>query len=117
MSQKWTREMVSKKSEEAVSANGLVGIYADMLGIEAKGDNDWIKAGRGDDRVYASTAQTLGDALAAGRSNWLLNGGYVNDPVFGEDRSELFGGKSEISIQLEIGGRTSAANEQITEAA
>ena len=43
MSQKWTREMVSKKSEEAVSANGLVGIYADMQGIDAKDSNDWIE--------------------------------------------------------------------------
>ncbi|MBX9793283.1 MAG: hypothetical protein K2Y02_03180 [Burkholderiaceae bacterium] len=44
---KWSREMVSMKSEEAFSANGNVGSYADMLGIDAKGSNDWIEGGAG----------------------------------------------------------------------
>jgi len=43
VSQEWTTEMVSMKSEEAVSANGIFGSYTDMLGIDAKGNNDWIE--------------------------------------------------------------------------
>ena len=43
MSQKWMREMVSTKSEEAVSANGIFGSYTAMLGIDAKDSNDWIE--------------------------------------------------------------------------
>ena len=47
MSQEWTTEMVSMKSEEAVSANGIFGSYTDMLGIDAKGSNDWIEGAAG----------------------------------------------------------------------
>jgi hypothetical protein len=43
--------MVSMKLEEAVSANGIVDSYTDMMGIDAKGNNDWIKAGSGDDQA------------------------------------------------------------------
>lgn len=39
--------MASVKSEEAVIANGDVGGYADMLGIDGKGNNDWIEGGAG----------------------------------------------------------------------
>ena len=90
MSKKWRREMVSMKSEEAVSTNGIVGSYTDMLGIDAKGNSDWIKAGSGDDQVDARTTQTLADAVAAqelavasGRSDLLLDGGSGDDSVFG----------------------------------
>lgn len=47
MSKKWRREMVSMKSEEAVSTNGIVGSYTDMPGIDAKGNNDWFEGGAG----------------------------------------------------------------------
>lgn len=47
---KWTREMVSMKSEETVSANG----------IDAKGNNDWIEGGAGvhvaNDEQFAEAA-------------------------------------------------------------
>ncbi len=47
MSQEWTTEMVSMKSEGAVRANGIFGSYTDLLGIDAKGNNDWIEGGAG----------------------------------------------------------------------
>ncbi|MEI2677286.1 MAG: hypothetical protein V9G29_05165 [Burkholderiaceae bacterium] len=93
--------------------NWNVGNYSDMVFINAKDNNDWIeggagananlkliKAGSGDDRVYASTTQTLADAVAAqelavatGRSDLLLDGGFGNDSVFGAAGDDaLFGG-------------------------
>ena len=100
MSQKWSREMVSVKSEEAVSANGIVGNHTDMLGIDAKGNNDWIKAGSRDDLVDTRTTQTLADAAAAqelavasGRSDLLLDGGFGINSMFGAAGDDaLFGG-------------------------
>ncbi|MBX9716299.1 MAG: AAA family ATPase, partial [Burkholderiaceae bacterium] len=76
-----------------------VSSYTGILGVDARGGTDWIEgglltstqpihvsAGSGDDRLYASTAQTLSDVLAAqdvavahGRSDLLLDGGQGND--------------------------------------
>ncbi|MFM9917894.1 MAG: hypothetical protein ACKVOX_19000 [Rhizobacter sp.] len=128
--------MVSMKSEEVSRTHRIVG-SDDMLNIDAKAKNEWIeggagvntnlkliKAGSGDDQVYASTTQTLADAVAAqegavatGRSDLLLDCGFANDSVFGPHRAELFGDEKKNSIQLEIGARIHAANEQLAEAA
>ncbi|MEI2677289.1 MAG: hypothetical protein V9G29_05180 [Burkholderiaceae bacterium] len=102
--------------------NWYVGSYADMVLVNAKGNNDWIeggagantnlkliKAGSGDDQIYASTTQTLADAVAAqevavatGRSDLLLDGGFGNDSVFGAAGDDaLFGGDGADTI---VGG-------------
>ncbi|MEI2677291.1 MAG: calcium-binding protein [Burkholderiaceae bacterium] len=107
--------------------NWNVGNYTDMVFINAKDNNDWIeggagananlkliKAGSGDDRVYASTTQTLADAVAAqelavatGRSDLLLDGGFGNDSVFGAAGDDaIFGGDGTDTI---VGGAGSDA--------
>ncbi|MDL2336357.1 MAG: hypothetical protein QFE16_00800 [Pseudomonadota bacterium] len=117
--------MVSMKSEEVSSTSGIVGSYADMLSVNAKGNDDWIKggagtntnlklikAGSGNDQFYASTTQALADAVAAqdvavatGRSDLLLDGGFGNDWVFGAAGDDaLFGGDGGDTI---VGGASS----------
>ncbi len=102
--------------------NWNVGNYTDMVFINAKDNNDWIeggagantnlkliKAGSGDDQIYASTTQTLADAVAAqevavatGRSDLLLDGGFGNDSVFGAAGDDaIFGGDGTDTI---VGG-------------
>ncbi|MFM9917892.1 MAG: calcium-binding protein, partial [Rhizobacter sp.] len=103
-------------------SNWYTGSYANLLGISSQAGNDWIeggagantnlkliKAGSGDDQVYASTTQTLADAVAAqdvavatGRSDLLLDGGFGNDSVFGAAGDDaLFGGDGSDTI---VGG-------------
>lgn len=47
MSQKKRRHMISMKSEEVSSTNGIVGRNPDLLSIAAKANDDWIEDGAG----------------------------------------------------------------------
>ena len=118
----WTNPASAQANHLVNFNNWFVGSYADLLSVDAKGSNDWIeggagantnlkliKAGSGDDQVYATTTQTLANAVAAqevavatGRSDLLLDGGFGADSVFGAAGDDaLFGGDGADTI---VGG-------------